>query len=328
MAQLRRVLSIDGGGVRGVIPALALAELERVTGRPARDHFDFVAGTSTGALIAGAVAAGMPAERIVRLYLDKAPTLFQRIPVLSTLRRILVGELYDVRRLRALIGDALAGEGAGEWTLNDVPGDILVTAKGLVDGHQWYFVKDRPETNTARTGTLPLVDCLTASAAAPTYFEPWTIRGLESAGPMVDGGTGVAGNPVYQAAVEAFLYAKGYEPASTVIVSMGTGQFFDRPRPTWLYTWLSWILAELLRSPGEQQTELVDRHFAAARFYRIDVRLPREHGLDDAGSLPELHSLGERLATEIDWPAILRGDDSKWSVTRGRRRAEAYARAV
>jgi patatin-like phospholipase/acyl hydrolase len=328
MAGLRRILSIDGGGVRGVIPALALAELERVTGGPARDHFDFVAGTSTGALIAGAVAAGMPAERIVRLYLDKAPTLFQRIPILSTLRRILVGELYDVRRLHALIGDALAGEGAGEWTLNDVPGDILVTAKGLVDGHQWYFVKDRPGTNTARTGRLPLVDCLTASAAAPTYFEPWTIPGLERAGPMVDGGTGVAGNPVYQAAVEAFLYSHGYEPGSTVIVSMGTGQFFDRPRPTWLYTWLSWILAELLRSPGEQQTELVDRHFAEARFYRIDVRLPREHGLDDAGSLSELHSLGERLATEIDWPAILRGDDSTWSVTRGRRRAEAYARTV
>ena len=65
---------------------------------------------------------------------------------------------------------------------------------------------------------------------------------------MVDGGTGVAGNPVYQACVEGFLYTRGYEPKDTVIVSLGTGRFFDRPRPTWLYTWLTWILAELLRS--------------------------------------------------------------------------------
>ena len=328
MAEPRRILSIDGGGVRGVIPALALAALERTTGGRVRDQFDFVAGTSTGALIAAAVAAGMPAEEVVRLYLDKAPRLFQRVPLLSTLRRIVAGELYDVRRLHALIGEALAKEGAGDWTLNDVPGDILITAKGLVDGHQWYFVKDRPGANAARTGALPLVDCLTASAAAPTYFEPWTVRGLERAGPMVDGGTGVAGNPVYQACVEAFLYSRGYEPASTVIVSLGTGHFFDRPRPTWLYTWLGWILAELLRSPGEQQTELVDRHFPQASFYRIDVRLARDFGLDDARSLADLGEIGERLAAEIDWPAILTGDDSKWSVTHGRRRPEAYAREV
>jgi hypothetical protein len=133
---------------------------------------------------------------------------------------------------------------------------------------------------------------------------------------------------VYQASVEAFFYSRDYEPSSTVIVSLGTGHFFDRPRPTWLYSWLGWILAELLRSPGEQQTELVDRHFAQARFYRVDVRLPRDYGLDDAGSLPALREIGERLAAEIDWPVILSGEDSPWSVTRGRRRPEAYARDV
>jgi patatin-like phospholipase/acyl hydrolase len=328
MSPVRRILSIDGGGVRGVIPAAALVALERAMGGRVRDHVDFVAGTSTGALIAGAVAAGMPADRIVDLYVTKAPPLFRSIPLISTLRRVIAGEMYDVRRLHRLIRDALDEQGAEEWTLNDVPCDILVTAKGLTDGHQWYFVKDDPATNTARTGDLSLADCLTASAAAPTYFEPWTIPGLESAGPMVDGGTGVAGNPVYQACVEAFLYSSGYVPASTVVVSLGTGQFFDRPRPTWLYSWLNWILAELLRSPGEQQTELVDRHFAAAAFSRIDVRLPREFGLDDAAGIGELHAIGERLAAEIDWPAILAGEPTPWSVTRRRRRPEAYARAV
>jgi uncharacterized protein len=323
-----RILSIDGGGVRGVIPALALVALERALGGRVRDHFDFVAGTSTGALIAGAVAAGMPAQRIVNLYLEKAPPLFRSVPLLSTLRRVVTGRMYDVARLHGLLADALEEMDARDWTLNDVPCDILLTAKALSDGHQWYFVKDDPARNTARTGGLRLSDCLTASAAAPTYFAPWTVRGLESSGPMIDGGTGVAGNPVYQACVEAFLYSSGYDPAETVVVSLGTGQFFDRPRPTWLYTWLSWILNELLRSPGEQQTELVDRHFADARFYRIDVRLPRDYGLDDAGRLDELADIGERLAARLDWDAMLNGEDSEWAVTRARRRAEVYARAV
>ena len=78
MHDRRRILAIDGGGVRGIIPALALEALEAATGRPARESFDFLAGTSTGAVIAGAVAAGIPAERIVSLYRRRGPELFQR----------------------------------------------------------------------------------------------------------------------------------------------------------------------------------------------------------------------------------------------------------
>ncbi len=59
------LLSIDGGGIRGIIPALLLLKLEQTTGKPARETFSFVAGTSTGALIAAAIAAGVPASRIV-----------------------------------------------------------------------------------------------------------------------------------------------------------------------------------------------------------------------------------------------------------------------
>lgn len=323
----RRILAIDGGGVRGVIPAVALAALEDALKGKARDHFDFVAGTSTGALIVAAVAAGVPAQRIVEMYVRRAPRLFSKVPLISTLQRIAFGHMYDVRRLHRFIREELAAEGAGDWRLNDVPPDIMITAKGLVDGHQWYFVKDQA-TNAGRTGTLRLADCLTASAAAPTFFEPWTIAGFEKEGPMVDGGTGVAGNPVYQACVEAFGYMGRYQPSDTIVVSLGTGQFLARRRPTWIYSWLGWLLSELLRSPGEQQTELVDRHFPEARFYRIDVRLDREFSLDNAGELDALREVGERLAARIDWRAILDGRDSEWLVTRGRRQPEGYAEAV
>jgi predicted acylesterase/phospholipase RssA len=292
-----------------------------------RDHFDFVAGTSTGALIAAAVAAGVPAERIVQMYVERAPKLFSKVPVISTIQRILLGHMYDVERLHRFIREELASEGAADWRLNDVPVDIMITAKGLTDGHQWYFVKDQA-ANAGRTGQLSLAHCLTATAAAPTFFAPWTIADFEAEGPMVDGGTGVAGNPVYQACVEAFSYMDRYDPADTIVVSMGTGHFLDRPPPTWIYSWLGWLLAELLRSPGEQQTELVDRHFRQATFYRIDVRLERDFSLDNAGEMVALRDVGERLASLIDWPAVLAGRDAEWLVSRRGRQAERYAQAV
>jgi hypothetical protein len=187
-------------------------------------------------------------------------------------------------------------------------------------------VKDYPGRNSTRTGTLLLADCLTASAAAPTFFAPWVVPGIE--GELVDGGTGVTGNPVYQACVEAFIYTNAYSPDDSIIVSVGTGQFLGHRRPTWLYSWLGWLLAELLRSPGEQQTELVDRHFPKATFYRIDVRLERDFSIDGAGEVAALRDVGERLAARIDWANVLDGTDHEWRVTRGRRRPEGYAQAV
>jgi uncharacterized protein len=321
----RRILSIDGGGVRGVIPAVALAALERQTGGGVRDHFDFLAGTSTGALIAGAAAVGIEADRVVDLYLEKAPMLFRKIPILSTLRRILAGHMYDVEELHRLIRREL-GDDASGLPLNELTRDILITAKGLWDSRPWYFVKDHPGRNSARTGTFGLADCLTASAAAPTFFAPWKINGIE--GELVDGGVGVAGNPVYQACVEAFVYTDGYPETETIVVSMGTGYYLGRTRPTWIYSWLHWLLAELLRSPGEQQTALVDRHFPRAAFYRIDVKLDRDFNIDDAGEIAALREIGERLATRINWLAILDGTDTDWLVTRHRRRPADYAEAV
>jgi uncharacterized protein len=324
MTVRRRILAIDGGGVRGIIPAVLLARLEEVTGKPARETFDFVAGTSTGAVIAGALAAGISADSLVSLYRRRGPELFRSIFLVSGLRRLLVGNLYDVSALNEIITEELGPD--ARWRMNDVPIDILVTAKQLSNGHPWYFVKDRPGENSVRTGSLHLADCVTASAAAPTFFAPWVVPGV---GTLVDGGAGVAGNPVYQACVEAFEYTRAYQPDETVVVSLGTGRFLDRRRPTWLGSWLWWVLSELFRSPGEQQTELVHRHYRPAPFYRIDARLPRDFALDATGpDLDALEGIGLRLAATLDWPAILDGTDDAYRVGPNDVRPEAYCRDV
>jgi predicted acylesterase/phospholipase RssA len=218
--------------------------------------------------------------------------------------------MYDTRTLHRVIREEL-GESARDWRLNDAPIDLLITAKRLADGMPWYFVRDNP-ANSCRAGDFPLADAATASAAAPTYLPPWTVGGI---GELIDGGTGVAGNPVYQACVEAFEYTDAYRPAETLVVSLGTGRLLRRDRPGWIWPWLGWLLSELLRSPGEQQTELVHRHYREAPFYRLDVELDREIGLDAVNRIGELRALGERLADDVDWPAILDGSDDRFLVT-------------
>ena len=307
---MRRILTIDGGGVRGIIPAVLLAALERQVGRLTRETFDFVAGTSTGAVLAAGIAAGIPAQRLVTLYAERSSQVFRKVPAISTLRRVLTGSMYDTATLHRLIREEL-GPDARDWRLNDAPVDMLITAKRLSDGMPWYFVRDNP-ANSCRSGDYRLADVATASGAAPTYFRPWKLAGI---GELIDGGIGVAGNPVYQACVEAFEYTDAYRPAETVIVSLGTGTLLRRERPTWLWPWLGWLLSELLRSPAEQQTELVHRHYNDAAFYRLDQRLEREIGLDAVDSIDELRALGERLAEVVDWTAILDGRDERFRVT-------------
>lgn len=82
----------------------------------------------------------------------------------------------------------------------------------------------------------------------------------------MNGGVGVVGNPLYQACVEAFFYTNetnGYRPGETTTVSLGTGRYIApaKQMPSWIGSWLEWVLGELLESPGEQQTEITWRHF-------------------------------------------------------------------
>ncbi len=327
-APRRYLLSIDGGGIRGIIPVVVLAKLESVTGRPARETFSFVAGTSTGAIIVALLAAGVPASRILEFYMDRTREVFTGYPLLNALKRVIRGSMYSTDKLHDLISAELGA--ARDWMLEDSPVDILTTAKRVPDGKPWYFVRDNPQ-NSRCTGRLPLADCVTASSAAPTYFQPWTIRyaerpaRCEPVGALVDGGIGVAGNPVYQACVEAFHYSEGYAPGETTIISLGTGKFPYKRKPTWLLPWLQWTLGELLDSPGEQQTELVWRHFPETTFYRIDTELERDIELDDVRSVNLLRKYGERLAERIDWRAILAGTDETFRVDRSRKSFPQYA---
>ncbi len=300
---MRYLLSIDGGGIRGIIPALALRKLEQITNKPARETFSFVAGTSTGALLASAVAAGIPASHLVDIYKNRLRDIFKPGKPFNTMRQYTAGHKYDSANLNKVLRQEFGA--AADWCLNDSPIDILLTAKGLADGKPWYFVRDQPN-NARTTGTLSLLDCATASAAAPTYFDPWPMP-LPVGGKLVDGGVGVTGNPVYQACVEAFCYTPGYTPEETTIVSFGTGRFVKKSDPKLITSWLDWVLDALLHSPCDQQTELVTRHYSQAIFHRFDPDLPADIDMDAIDHIAALEQTGLQLASRLDWTPIISG---------------------
>jgi uncharacterized protein len=299
----RIVLSIDGGGIRGILPCSALIAMEQQTGELARDVFDFVAGTSTGALLAAAIAAGIPADRILKIYTQRSKEIFTPGQPWATAKRLASGAMYDSANIRKVLVSEF-GPAAG-WTLNDCPLRILLTAKG-VNRRPWYFVQDRPR-NAKATGGLSLVDCATASAAAPTYFSPWYVPPANGhlVGWCFDGGVGVTGNPVYQACVEAFEY-DDFTSADTRVISLGTGFYPDKQvnPPSGLLGVLGWTVDSLVAAPEDQQAEIVRRHYPGI-LQRFDWELPRLIDMADVGSIPDLVSIGQQAAAAMDWQKIL-----------------------
>src|SRR5215212_7541338 len=141
-----KVLCIDGGGIRGLIPALVLAEVERRTGRPTADLFDLIAGTSTGGILACGLTRPGPdgkplhsAEELAELFRTEGPRIFDR----SLRKRItsvdgLVDERYDDRGLNAALTRYL-----GDARLRDALTDVLLTAYDIRDRFAFFFRSSR-----------------------------------------------------------------------------------------------------------------------------------------------------------------------------------------
>jgi uncharacterized protein len=196
-----KVLAIDGGGIRGLIPARVLAEIERRCGRRAGELFDLVAGTSTGAIIACALTRPQPlaAERIARIYLDEGPQIFHR----SLLKRITsvegyLDERYDsdglLESLRRHLGPTRLAE-------TDPP--VLLTV---------YDLERRRAMLLGAREDMSMVDAAHASSAAPSYFEPVRVGELT----LIDGGM-FATNPAMCA------YAR-LDGGAELVVSLGCGE--------------------------------------------------------------------------------------------------------
>ena len=298
---MRNILSIRGGGIRGIIPCCCLIKLESQLGGVTRDHIDYCAGTSTGALLTAAVSLGIPAADLLKVYTDRSGEIFTPTGLLADAKRVAEGFMYNPQHLHDVLASVFGA--AASSTINDSLIRIMISATA-VNGHNWFFVKDNPR-NSGTTGTVKLVDAAVASACAPTYFDHWKIGGiLGQTIYFFDGGVGGTANPAYQVCVEAFEY-DDFSPADTRLVALGTGYFpaSDQP-PKGLLQTIGWTTGTLVDSSEDWVDGAVERQWPGV-MRSFNPLLPSDIDEADLSAIPTLVDIGQKLAASIDWTQIL-----------------------
>ena len=206
-----QVLSLDGGGARGVFIAAVLAGLEEDLGRPVLDHFDLVVGTSTGGLIALALGAGLSPREIVEFYLRDITTVFPGSRWWRAVRRLFVAK-YDGRGLekatRGVLGDILLGESC-------IP--LVVPAYSLAENDVYIF-KTPHHPRLKRDWRVPMWEVAMATSAAPTYLPAYRLR--RDGTRLIDGGVW-ANNPAMVGVTEA-VSVFGHSLSNVRVLSLGT----------------------------------------------------------------------------------------------------------
>ncbi len=222
---MRKVLSIDGGGIRGIIPAMVLTEIETRTGKATSELFDLVAGTSTGGILALGLTKpgqdGAPeysAERLIELYETEGGKIFDR-PVWHRLHSGwgLAEEKYPSEGI-----EEVAERYFEEVCLEEALTEVLVTAYEIERRGPWFFKRRHARDENREGDNFLMRDVARATSAAPTFFEPlqltWGPHGKRA---FIDGGVH-SNNPAMCAYVEAMKIPP--EENDFLVVSMGTGE--------------------------------------------------------------------------------------------------------
>jgi patatin-like phospholipase/acyl hydrolase len=297
-----KALCIDGGGIRGLIPALVLAEIERRTGRRTAEMVDLVAGTSTGGILACALTRRGPdgrpllsAEELAGIYVEEGPGIFHR----SLLKRIFsVGGWLDERYEDDGLNRALQRY-LGESMLSEALADVLVTAYDIHDRFAFFFRSSRARNDP--TYDFSLVQVARATAAAPSYFEPVEVTDRAGARtyPLIDGGV-YAVNPSMVAYAD--IVGAGHADDLELMLALGTGAHtraytFEQTR--W-WGQLEWARPALdMVFDGVADTiEFEARTLMGDRYVRLQTELTEaSDDLDDASAenLANLRKEAERL---------------------------------
>jgi len=206
---MRRILTIDGGGIRGVFQASFLATIEDTIQDKISNYFDLMVGTSTGGIIILGLGIGFTAKEILNFYLKSGPSIFCGNRMLRFLRHIGLSK-YSSGALKKALEEQFGNRRLGEATKR-----IVIPTLNLETG-EIYIYKTAHHERLQRDYKEKIVDIALATAAAPTYFP--THRSA-SGTPLIDGGIW-ANNPVGLAVVEAIGVLK-WPKESLKVLSIG-----------------------------------------------------------------------------------------------------------
>ncbi len=282
-----KILSIDGGGIRGIIPARVLERLEtHVPGIV--QEFDLYAGSSTGAVLAAGFASGFDPRFMRQMYQGFGEQVFVD-SIWDDLRdlKYILGADYSIDNLKALLERVI-----GETTLGDLEKKVLIATFDLKDESRdpprWKpkFFHNYPDSRG--DSQEKLVDVVIRSAAAPIYFPIY--QGY------IDGGVSAI-NPSMCALAQAFN--EGF--LDLRLLSLGTGnnpRWLDEQNGDWgVYQW-GLNLVNLVMDGGSEVADYQCRQILKDQYFRLQPQLLKPIGMDEWRSTDELLEIAEAIDLE------------------------------
>jgi uncharacterized protein len=294
------ILSLDGGGIRGVLTSTLLERLE-----DAHPGFlakvDLFAGTSTGGILALGLAAGLTPAQCRQLYEVRGEAIFSN-PLVRTVMELgnVLGAKYDNGHLKQALADLF-----GDKTLDDLPHKVLISSF-LLDNNPY-------DPNTLRTwrpkffhnypsqgsdGRERVVDVALRTSAAPTYF-PMVEQ-------YVDGGV-AANNPSMCALAQALHPDTGGQMLADIrLLSIGTGQrpkYVAEQNGNWGVVEWAPHLVDLLMEGSNGLGDYQCRQVLTGNYFRLNPTLPDDIALDDVSRVRQMRALATEtdLSAAIDW---------------------------
>jgi len=236
----KRILSLDGGGIRGALTLGFLEKIEKEIQRKESkknlrlcDYFDLIGGTSTGAIIAAGLSIGMKASEITKLYLDIGDKIFgkKRKWFLRPLKRYYAE--FDFRPLEKALLDVFGNITIGS---NKIKTGLCIVTKRADTLSTWPIINNPKGKYFKNYEGMLLRKIVRASAAAPSYFAPQKIDiGFGETGTFIDGGVSLANNPALQlflvTTLDGFPYKWELGENKLSILSLGTGTYTKRYNP-------------------------------------------------------------------------------------------------
>lgn len=272
-----QILSLDGGGIRGIFSAAVLAAIEEDLDIKVIDHFDLIAGTSTGGIIAIALGLGLTPRQIVNFYLQEGPSIFGNPWGLKSVRR-LTGSKFDSRPLSAALKRYLGDRKFGDSTKR-----LIIPAYNLGEDDVYLFRTAHHE-RLRRDYKVEAWKVAQATSAAPTYFP--VSRDVDQLR-LIDGGVW-ANNPTMVAYIEA-TGTLGIANADIRILKLGTCDSIGRRSASLdaggLFQWRTSALEVVLRGQSAAAAKHVRFLIGKDNLLRIDPPVPAGWLMLDSFSL-------------------------------------------
>ena len=298
-----RILALDGGGIKGAFTASALTAWEKDSGLHAADHFDLIAGTSTGGILALGLGLGLNAEVLLDFYKTYGPTVFPNTRLLQRLN-LLAGQLWRPKYSQEPLRMALTSV-FGDKKLGDSKCRLIIPAYDALRG-RIFLLKTAHHERFKNDYQVSAVDVALATSAAPTFFKPSEVTEHEGNN-YIDGGVW-ANCPALAAVVEAHYFLR-VPLCSIRVLSIGTTcepsdvLFKLNKGPLrWLslgaLRWAPVLLGLLFQAQMENALATASL-LTGGNLFRVDQPTPNgAYSLDSVAKVRELAALGRGRAVE------------------------------